>query len=119
MLFEIKKNPNNTWDLVPCSGELHGQCVAEVEGVEMTQVEFGHRRIVGVVKAVWGARIIGDGPYADPETIRALCLNHAFKSKAQHAVCEGDGGYLDTMSGRILKTAKQVLIMGSSIYRKG
>ena len=119
MLFEIKKNPNNTWDLAPCSGELRGKCVAEVEGVEVAGVEFGPQQIIGTVKAVWGARIIGDEPYADPDTLRALCLNQAFKSKAEIPVYLGDRGFFDTVTNQVVKKAKQALVMGASIYRKG
>ena len=119
MLFQIKKNPNNTWDLTPCSGEFAGVCVAEAEGIEMANVELGTSNMVGTIKAVWGANIIGEEPYGDPDTIRALCLNRPFKTKAEQAVCKSEHGYLDTMSGRVIKTARQLLVMGAFIYRKG
>lgn len=119
MLFELKKNTNNTWDMVPLSGQHAGECIATCDGVELSGAEFARGRIIGAINAVWGMQADLESLYCDAETLRALCLNRPFRSKAEKPVTIGLDGFVDTITGKVLSTARQVLIMGTAIYRKG
>lgn len=120
MLFELKKNTNNTWDMVPLSGEHAGECIATCDGVELAGAEFSASgRITGAIKAVWGMQADLESLYCDAETLRALCLNRPFRSTAEKPVEITHEGFMDAITNRLITSARQVLIMGGAIYRKG
>lgn len=118
MLVTIKKNNEGTWDILPNSGKYEGHTVATAEGVDLTSVVVNTDKVIGMIKAVWGIQI-KDEVFGDLETVRALCLGKAFTSEAEHPVNWMVDGIYDTDSGRMLRRCKRMIILGSSIFRRG
>ena len=118
MLVTINKNDKKVWDITPNSGRFQGRVVATAEGIDLTSVVVGTNSVVGALKAVWGIQI-KDEVYDDLETIRALGLGRAFTSGAEHPVAWSTKGLYDTDSGKILRRCQRMVILGSSIFRRG
>lgn len=121
MLFTIKKNTEqNCWDVFPNSGRFAGFKVASAEGIDLTSVTTNADKVIGTIKAVWGLQIVNDiDVYSDVETIRALCLGRAFKGEAEHPVSWMADGIYDHDSHRLLRQCRRLVILGSSIFRRG
>lgn len=118
MLVTINKNDKKVWDITPNSGRFQGQVVATAEGIDLTSVVAGTNSVVGTLKAVWGIQI-KDEVYDDLETIRALGLGRAFTASAEYPVAWSTKGLYDPDSGKILRRCQRMVILGSSIFRRG
>lgn len=119
MEFALKKNMEKTWDLVPTAGIFAGQTVAQVEGADLVGARFSESKVIGVVKALWGISVLLDDVYSDPETIRAMCIGKAFSAIPNQVVVPDRDGFKDNYTLRLLKGAKQVMLLGASVYSRG
>lgn len=119
MELAVKKNIEHSWDIVPNSGAFAGQVVATVEGANITSARFGEGCVVGVVRALWGLNVILDEVYSDRETARALCIGKAFGEVPKQVVVADRDGFKDSYTLRLLHGAKQVMLLGASVYSKG
>jgi hypothetical protein len=120
VLFTIHKNTDNSWNIVPNSGQLAGLTVGVAEGIELSSVVTNTDKIIGTIKAIWGLQLNEDNQHnLDTETLRALSLGKAFKMDAEHAVSWARDGLHDVNSGQIIKRCKKLVILGSLIFRRG
>lgn len=118
MNFIAEKNSelSNTWTITPTSGALAGDTIGTVDGVVFTDVEFSRGRVIGRIKSVWGLALKMEGVFNDPETCRALSIGRAFRSKADKPACAHGDGFVDEITGRSLKRARDAILMGPAIY---
>lgn len=119
MEFAVTKNNNDTWDITPVDGTLAGTLVATAEGLNLAGVRFDGRQMVGVIKAAWGLSILYDDVDIDVSTLRGLSIGKRFDMGAAEKVRGDSDGFKDTFTLRILKGAKRVVMLGSSIWSKG
>lgn len=120
MLFTIHKSTENTWDIVPNSGQLHGLVIGTAEGIELSSVVTNTDKIIGTIKAIWGLQFNeATQSNLDTETLRALSLGKAFKIDAEHEVSWARDGLHDINTGQVIKRCKKLVILGSLIFRRG
>lgn len=114
MKFAIYGENKGVWMLKPLSGKHEGKVIALVEGADLTDVEFHGQTAEGTLKAVWGLTILNDA-YYDPETIRALCINKAFKGVVERPIVLHDDGFFAGV-GR-LRGAKRFRVFRDAMFR--
>jgi hypothetical protein len=117
MQFQILSK-NDGWNVVPLSGAFSGRIVATVDGLNLHNVKFAGKTIVGSIKALWGITVMYEEVYSDMETLRALSIGGTFDTSLEEKLVLDFDGYLD-VAGRVCKSAKKLLAIGSQIYAKG
>lgn len=117
MQFTISKNENG-WNISPLSGTLEGRVVATAEGVNLQGVKFAGKHILGGIKALWGATVLLEEIYADPETLRGLHLGGCFDTNLDEKLVLDYDGFLDR-TNTVMKGAKKLLAIGNHIYARG
>lgn len=118
MLFTVKKNTNQTWDIVPNSGPFAGFCIGSAEAVDMTSVELLPGKAVGLLKAVWGLHLDpGLDIFSHMETARGIGLGRAFKDFGGQPVTWAERVY-DAGTGRALQRTRRLIIIGSQLFRR-
>lgn len=119
MQFAIHKNYNDTWSIAPVEGRLAGTTVATAEGLNVSGVRFNGRQMIGVIKAAWGLSVMYDELDIDTQTLRGLCIGKCFDMRANERVRGDSDGFKEPLSLRLLKGARSVVALGSSIRSKG
>lgn len=117
MEFAVTKNYNDTWSITPVEGRLAGTTVATAEGLNVSGVRFDGRQMIGVIKAAWGLSVMYDE--LDTQTIRGLSIGKCFDMHADERVRGDSDGFKEPLSLRLLKGARSVVALGSSIRSKG
>lgn len=119
MQITISKNYNDeTWGLRPTSGLFEGVLIATAERLNLKQVSFKGKTMVGAVKALWGVTILCDKIYDDVATIHALGLMGVFDQTVGEPLSLDYDGYIRSSRTKA-KTAQRVVVLGSLIYAKG
>lgn len=120
MQFAIQKNTSDNWDIYPVDGPFKGFKVATAEAVDITSVVVEAGKIVGHVKAVWGLELDSKlDVFEHMETARALCLGRVFRGGASEKTGWGVEGLYDLGTGRAIKRCARLIILGSSLFRRG
>lgn len=117
MLFAVQKN-ESSWSVTPQTGKFAGQVVAEVEGIDLRDVEVQGRTLVGKIKAMWGAVILIDEVYEDAEMLRSLGITGRFDFAPRSRLWIDFDGVHDAKDHTI-GGASCVVLMGDNMSGRG
>lgn len=119
MKFTLSKNrEQDVWNIRPNSGAFESVLVATAEQINLKQVTFEGRTLVGTIRAMWGITILCEDVYNDPATLRGLGLGGVFDSMLKESMTEDYDGFFDS-DNKLCKSAKWVLVTRDEIYVRG
>lgn len=119
MQFSLSKNrEQEVWNIRPNTGAFESVLVATAEHVNLKQVVFEGKTMIGTIKALWGVTILCEDVYNDPRTLRALCLGDVFDTVLEESLILDYDGYLDS-NKKVCRAANRVYANGQRIFARG
>jgi hypothetical protein len=118
MIFRVRKLGEYTWAISPDYGKLEGRTIIDADGVSMRYVKFNGKTAIGTIKAVWGAGVITNDIYNDPDILQSLGLSKPLDMGFTERLTLDYDGFLNA-SNTPCKRASKLLLIGDAIYAKG